>query len=198
MDGADGGVHKDRRCGRGTGLPRRGRRDGGRLRRGGAERPARIAGGGGRLGAGAGAVPDAGQSDGGGDGDAADAGDGLCGGAGQPAVGVQVRHRGWTGGERDIRLRAWRFPQLEQLCGAEHRQLRRRQRLGRTLYRGGGLHGRRGVLQGELHGAHLSGSGRRAPDRDGAVQRRAEGCGEDRGRGGRCGVLSGERRGVRL
>ena len=31
-----------------------------------------------------------------------------------------------------------------------------------------------------------------------AVQRRAEGRGKDRGRGGRCGVLSGERRGVRL
>lgn len=139
-----------------------------------------------------------GQPDGCGDGDAADAGDGLCGGAGQPAVGVQIRHRGRSGGERDIRLRAGRFPQLEQLCGAEHRQLRRRQRLGRTLYRGGGLHGRRDVLQGELHGAHLSGGGRRAPDCDGAVQRRAEGCGEDRGRGGRCGVLSGERRSVRL
>ena len=191
-------MHEDRRHGAGQGLSGRGRRDGVRLRRAGAERTACAEGGSGRLGADTGHVSGAGQPDGGGDGDAHHPGDGLRGGAGKPAVGVQVRHRGRAGGERGVRLCAGGLPQLEQLCGAEHGQLCGGQRLGRCVHRGGGLRGRRGVLQGELHGAHLSGGGRRAPDRDGAVQRRAEGCGEDRGRGGRCGVLSRERRGVRL
>ena len=87
---------------------------------------------------------------------------------------------------------------LEQLCGLEHRQLCGGERLGRCVYRGGRLHGRRCVLQGGLHGAGVSRRRRRAPDRDGGMHRRAKGRGSHRRRGRRRGVLPGERRGVCL
>lgn len=112
--------------------------------------------------------------------------------------GVQVRHCGRRGSERDLRLQAGRFSQLEQLCRAEYRQLRRRARLGWAVHRGGGVSGRRGVLQGKLHGARLPRRRRRPSDCDRAVQRREKGRGRHGRRGGRRGVLSGRRRCVRL
>ena len=151
------------------GLPGRGRRIRQRMPGGGSERQLSAAGRRGGLPGGDGAARRAVVPDGAGDGGAVRAGHGLCGGKRQPAVGVQIRHRGRPGGERRLCQQAGGLQKLELLRGTVHRQLCGLPWLRREVHRGGGLSGKSAVFQGKLRGAGVSQRQRGPSDRDGAV-----------------------------
>lgn len=140
--GQDGWTEVDDVCvglhaaGIGVGLPGRGRRIRQRVPGGGAERQLPAAGRRGGLPGGDGAARRAVVPDGAGDGGAVRAGHGLCGGKRQPAVGVQIRHRGRPGGERRLCQQAGGLQKLELLRGTVHRQLRGLPGLRREVHRG--------------------------------------------------------------